>query len=110
MPASRQRPEPISHEAEDLFRQARTGSQAALGGLLQAFRCLLLSEAGAQLSSDLLPKEGISDVVQETFKDAVKDFGTFEGTAAPQLKRWLLAILGHNLPNVRRKYYDTAKR
>jgi RNA polymerase sigma-70 factor (ECF subfamily) len=25
------------------------------------------------------------------------------------LKRWLLAILGHNLANVRRKYYDTAK-
>jgi RNA polymerase sigma-70 factor (ECF subfamily) len=109
MPASRQRSEPLGHEAEDLIRQARTGSQAALGELLEAFRRLLLSEAGAQLSSDLLPKEGVSDVVQETFKDAVKDFGAFAGTAAPQFKRWLLAILGHNLANVRRKYYETAK-
>jgi RNA polymerase sigma-70 factor (ECF subfamily) len=109
MPASRKRTELLGHEVEDLIRQARIGSQPALGELLEAFRFLLLSEAGAQLSSDLLPKEGISDVVQETFKDAVKDFGTFEGTAASQWKRWLLAILGHNLANVRRKYYETAK-
>jgi hypothetical protein len=77
MPGSRKPPELLGHEAEDLIRQARTGSQAALGQLLEAFRCLLLSEAGAQLSSELVPKEGVSDVVQETFKDAVKDFGTF---------------------------------
>ncbi len=109
MPAPRQRTELLGHEVEALIRQARTGSQSALGELLEAFRFLLLSEAGAQLSSELVPKEGVSDVVQETFKDAVKDFGTFEGTAATQLKRWLLAILGHNLANVRRKYYETAK-
>lgn len=109
MPASRQRQDPLAHEVEELIRQARTGSRPALGELLEAFRFLLLSEAGAQLASSLLPKQGVSDVVQETFKEAVKDFDSFEGTAASQWKRWLLAILGHNLANIRRKYYDTAK-
>jgi RNA polymerase sigma-70 factor (ECF subfamily) len=99
----------VDQEIEDLLRLARTGSHVALGKLLEAFRYLLLAAATTQLSSDLLPKEGVSDVVQETFKDAIKDFATFEGTAAPQLKRWLLTILGHNVANVRRKYFDTAK-
>src|SRR5262249_7227494 len=109
MPASRRRREPLAHEVEDLIRQARNGSHTALGDLLEAFRLLLLSEAGARPSSRVVPHEGGFGPGQETLTEAVKDFHAFEGPAASQWKRWLLAILGHNLANVRRKYYDTAK-
>src|SRR5262249_46199479 len=109
MPSSPRSAGALGHDMEQLIREARSGCRTALGHLLEAFRLLLLSEANQQLPDDLRSKGGASDLVQDTFTEALRDFTQFQGTNEPQLKRWLLAILGNNLANVRRKYYDTAK-
>lgn len=100
---------PLGQEFETLLRQAREGDSAALGRLLDGFRFLLLAEANDQLPADLRGKEGPSDLVQQTFLEAHRDFGQFRGDGEAELRRWLLGILRHNGANLRRKYYDTEK-
>jgi RNA polymerase sigma-70 factor (ECF subfamily) len=92
-----------------LIGEARGGNREALGELLQAFRLLLLAEANAKLPPGLEAKAGGSDLVQETFLEAQRDFPQFIGTTEAELRAWLLTILDHNVANLRRKYYDTAK-
>jgi RNA polymerase sigma-70 factor (ECF subfamily) len=80
-----------------------------LGQLLEAFRLLLLSEARKKLPAHLLPKEGVSDLVQDTFLEAQRDFLQFAGHGEPELRTWLCRILDHNALNVIRKY-ETVQR
>jgi RNA polymerase sigma-70 factor (ECF subfamily) len=49
-------------------------------------------------------------VVQETFLEAHRDFGRFQGDTEADLLAWLRRILLHNLANVTRHYRETGKR
>jgi RNA polymerase sigma-70 factor (ECF subfamily) len=89
---------------------ARTGSREALGRALQACRDYLLLVAQRQLDSDLHAKGGASDLVQETFLEAQRDFARFQGTTETELVAWLRQILLNNVANFTRRYRDTAKR
>ena len=89
---------------------ARTGSSEALGQALQACRGYLLLLAKRELDPDLRAKGGASDLVQETFLDAQKDFAHFQGDSEDELRAWLRQILLHNLANFTRRYRATAKR
>src|SRR5262245_4410888 len=89
---------------------ARGGCREALGRLLQGCRQYLLLVANQQLASDLRNKLGPSDVVQETFLEAQRDFARFHGDSEDELLAWLRTLLLHNLANVRRDYRDTGKR
>jgi RNA polymerase sigma-70 factor (ECF subfamily) len=109
MLASPQPSAPLGHEVERLIQEARGGSKDALGQLLEAFRLLLLSEAQKKLPAHLLPKEGVSDLVQDTFLKAQRDFLQFAGNGEPELRTWLCRILDHNALNVIRKY-ETVRR
>src|SRR5262245_47331071 len=89
---------------------ARGGCREALGRLLQGCRQYLLLVANQELASDLRNKLGPSDVVQETFLEAQRDFARFHGGCQAELLAWLRTLLPHNLANVRRGYRDTGKR
>ena len=89
---------------------ARTGSSEALGQALQACRGYLLLLAKRELDPDLRAKGGASDLVQETFLEAQKDFAHFQGNSEDELRAWLRQILLHNLANFTRRYRATAKR
>jgi RNA polymerase sigma-70 factor (ECF subfamily) len=93
-----------------LLPAARAGSKEALGELLEACQAYLLLIAQQELAPDLRPKGGASDLVQETFLDAYRDFAQFQGTTPPELLGWLRRLLLHNLANFTRGYRDTAKR
>ncbi len=89
---------------------ARGGSAEALGRLLEMCRPYLLSVGNQQIDVDLQAKAGASDLVQESFLEAQRDFGGFHGVTEPELLAWLRTILLNNFANLRRHYRETDKR
>jgi RNA polymerase sigma-70 factor (ECF subfamily) len=87
---------------EVLLRSARAGSENALGALLESCRDYLLLVATRELQPDIQSKLGASDVVQETFLDAQRDFSRFSGLSRDDLLIWLRAILLNNLRDTER--------
>jgi RNA polymerase sigma-70 factor (ECF subfamily) len=89
---------------------ARGGSTEALGQLLESYQGYLLLVARRELAPDLQAKGGASDLVQEAFLDAYRDFAQFRGTTEVELRAWLRRLLLNNLAAFTRRYRDTAKR
>lgn len=94
----------------ELLRAAREGSDSALGELLEQCRPYLLLIAQNELEPDLRTKAGASDLVQESFLEAHRDIGRFEGQSIDDLQAWLRQILRHNLADFARQYRGTAAR
>jgi len=69
----------MSCKAQTWIPAARAGSRTALGELLESCRHYLLSVGNDELDRRLHAKVGASDVVQETFLDAQRDFEQFRG-------------------------------
>ncbi len=88
---------------------ARNGNKEAQGQLLEACRRPLLRLARRQLSPGLSPKGAGSDVVQETFLQALREINTFRGCTPEQMMAWLRVILEHTMSNFRRRFH-TGKR
>jgi RNA polymerase sigma-70 factor (ECF subfamily) len=97
-------------EVAHLLAAARAGSREALGQVLEACRGYLLLLARRELDPDLQAKGGASDLVQETFLEAQKDFARFHGCSEEEVRAWLRQLLLHNLANFVRRYRATAKR
>jgi len=94
----------------DWIGLAREGSPEALGKLLEGCRQYLLLVANAELPDELQPKLGASDVVQETFLEAQRDFLQFQGCSEHDVLAWLRRILLNNIRDATRRYAGTAKR
>jgi RNA polymerase sigma-70 factor (ECF subfamily) len=99
-----------SGEVARWLLEARDGSVEALGKVLEACRGYLLHVAERRLRSDLRSKGGASDLVQQTFLDAQRDFARFQGDSEKELLAWLRQVLLHNLAHFQRSYRATAKR
>ncbi len=95
---------------EQWLPDAKAGSAAALGQVLEAARKYLLWVARRELDPDLQPKAGASDLVQDTLLEAHRDFGQFQGESEAELLSWLRRLLLNNLSNLARNYRQTAKR
>jgi RNA polymerase sigma-70 factor (ECF subfamily) len=98
------------HDAGKWLAQAQAGSPEALGHALEACRSYLLLVADRELSPDLKAKGGASDLVQETFIEAQKDFACFQGKSDAEFLAWLRCLLQHRLANFARRYRKTQKR
>ncbi len=90
--------------------EARAGSREALGQALEACRNYLLLVAEDHLDPVLRAKGGASDLVQETFLEAQRDFSGFQGRTEGELLAWLRQLLLHNLANFTRSFRATGKR
>jgi RNA polymerase sigma-70 factor (ECF subfamily) len=97
-------------ESDRLFVLARGGDPTALGRLLDGYRQYLTLLAGLQIGRTIRIKAGVSDVVQETFLEAHRDFGGFRGTSTVELAAWLRQVLARNLANLIRRYTRTRRR
>jgi RNA polymerase sigma-70 factor (ECF subfamily) len=97
-------------QLERLLVQARLGSGSALGELLQSCRQYLLLLADDELGSDLKAKVSPSDVVQDSFLEARRDFQQFAGGTPQQFLAWLRRVLLNNVANVLRDFRQTARR
>jgi RNA polymerase sigma-70 factor (ECF subfamily) len=89
---------------------ARHGSPDALGSALEACRRYLLQVARQELHADLQAKGGASDLVQETFLEAHRDFDRFHGNSEVELRSWLCRLLHHRAAKLGRRYRTTQKR
>jgi RNA polymerase sigma-70 factor (ECF subfamily) len=104
---------PLQPEPPDFdqwLAEARAGSGVALGRLFDACRPFLQLVASERLPADLQAKLGASDIVQETFLNARKGFGTFHGKTEDELLAWLRQILINELATKNRAFRGTSKR
>lgn len=81
-----------------------------MGELIEGCRQYLMLLAAANLPSELCPKLSASDLVQETFVEAQRDFPNFAGDCRQGLLNWLRRILLNNVADARRRYEQTGKR
>ncbi len=96
--------------ADKLLAQAKAGSNECLGQLLQLYNNYLRLLVLAQLKHRLRARVGPSDVVQETFFEAHRDFSKFRGKTTGEFLAWLRRILVNNLHRVIEKHVLAEKR
>jgi RNA polymerase sigma-70 factor (ECF subfamily) len=99
-----------ARDASQYLAAARAGSREALGQALEICRGYLLRVANEGLDADLRAKAGASDLVQETFLEAQRDFAQFHGKSVEELRAWLRRLLLNNVANFTRQYRQRAKR
>lgn len=103
-------PDPDNLQHGNLLLQARQGEDGARGALLDAYRAYLDLLARMEIGRRLQTKIDASDVVQETFLEAHRNFGNFRGTVEPEFAAWLREILAARISNLVRHYVGTQAR
>src|SRR5262245_37500856 len=94
----------------ELLEQARQGAESARGSLLEAYRPYLELLARVEIGRRLQTKVDTSDVVQETFLEAHRNFRNFRGRGEPAFVAWLQSILAGRVSNLVRHYVQTQGR
>jgi RNA polymerase sigma-70 factor (ECF subfamily) len=89
---------------------ARQGQHECLGTLLELYRNYLHLVARTQIDLHLQAQVNPSDLVQETFLEAYRDFNQFRGQTEVELLGWLRRILLHNLGRLVEKQVRAKKR
>jgi RNA polymerase sigma-70 factor (ECF subfamily) len=82
---------------EVLVARARAGDEEARGRLLELYRNYLRFMARTLISQPLQARLDASDLVQETFLKAYREFAGFLGSSEPELVAWLRQILVRTL-------------
>jgi RNA polymerase sigma-70 factor (ECF subfamily) len=90
--------------------EARAGRKDALGQALDAYRAYLLLIAEEEINPELRAKGGASDLVQETFLEAQRDFARFQGATPDEWRAWLRRLLLNNVADFGRRFRATTKR
>ena len=96
--------------AAALLLAARAGSNSSLGQLLQGYQNYLNLLADEELGSAIKVKASASDLVQDSFLEAKRDFGQFTGQSTVEFQAWLRRLLLNNVANMIRSYQGTEKR
>ncbi len=90
--------------------EARQGHSDRLGELLELYRNYLRLLARTQIDLHLQGRVNPSDLVQETFLEAYRDFGQFRGKTEKEWLAWLWRILVHNLARLVEQQLKALKR
>jgi RNA polymerase sigma-70 factor, ECF subfamily len=98
------------HDASQLFMSARDGSSSCLGQLLALYTNYLKLLVSAQLDSRLRARVSPSDIVQESFFEAHRDFAEFRGKSIGEFVVWLRRIVVNNILRVVEQHVQTEKR
>src|SRR5437660_12155487 len=84
-------------DPERMLARARQAGGEPLGALLELYRNYLHLLARTQIDLHLQARANPSDLVQETFLQACRNFQQFRGQSEKELLGWLRKILVHNL-------------
>jgi RNA polymerase sigma-70 factor (ECF subfamily) len=93
-----------------MLGEARRGRPEALGRLLDHYRPYLRLLARLHVAARLQKEVDASDVVQETFLDAARDFRRFRGSTDAEFVAWLKSLLAANVADTHRRFLGTQKR
>jgi RNA polymerase sigma-70 factor (subfamily 1) len=93
----------------DLLSRARAGEAEALGDLCALYRNYLRMVTRTGLGPRLRARVELSDVVQETLVEVVRQFPQFTGQTEVALTRWLRYLVSQKLADLGR-YHGRAKR
>jgi RNA polymerase sigma-70 factor (ECF subfamily) len=96
--------------AEELLGRARAGDAEARGRLVEAYRSYLTLLARVQLGRRLQGKVDPSDLVQEAFLEAHRDFQQFRGQTEAELLAWLRRVLATSIADQVRRHRRTQRR
>jgi RNA polymerase sigma-70 factor, ECF subfamily len=97
-------------EIDRLFTSARQGSSSCLGRLLTLYSNYLKLLVMTQLDSRLRSRVSPSDIVQESFFEAHRDFEQFRGHSTGEFVAWLRRIVVNNILRVVEQHLLTEKR
>lgn len=102
----------LTHEAPDpmtLVARARSGESEALGQLCDIYRNYLRMLARTGLGPRLRERVELSDVVQETLIEVVRQFPAFTGQDEVALVGWLRRLIAQKLADLGR-FHSRVKR
>lgn len=99
-----------SRDKQELIRRSLSGDDVALGELLDGCRGYLKTLAHRELDSRLGVRVDASDIVQQTFLLAHREFDQFRGRQVGELVAWLVKILERNVQQAVRKHVTTQSR
>jgi len=102
-------PEPQANP-DELLSLARKGSGTSLGELLEMYSNYLKLVAAVHIDERLRARFSPSDVVQETFFEAHRDFHQFRGADGRAFLAWVRQILVNNLARLVEKHLIAARR
>src|SRR3954470_16485149 len=97
-------------KADELFMSARQGSGSCLGQLLALYTNYLKLLVAAQLDTRLRARVSPSDIVQESFFEAHRDFADFRGNSIGEFVVWLRRIVVNNILRVVEQHVLAEKR
>jgi RNA polymerase sigma-70 factor (ECF subfamily) len=103
-------PAQAQSEIDKLFTSAREGSSSCLGRLLTLYTNYLKLLVAAQLDHRLRGRISPSDIVQDTFFEAHRDFHQFRGQSTNEFVAWLRRIVVHNILRVVEQHVLAEKR
>src|SRR5687768_17974796 len=87
-------------EVDRLFTCALPISSSCLGRLLTLYTNYLKLMVTTQLDTRLRGRVSPSDIVQDTFFEAHRDFNQFRGQSTAEFVAWLRRIVVHNILRV----------
>jgi RNA polymerase sigma-70 factor (ECF subfamily) len=96
--------------SQQLLDLARHGKADCLGKLLLHFENYLKLLVATQLDEKLRTRLNPSDIVQESYFDAHRDFEKFNGHTADEFLAWLRTILVNNMSREVERHILSAKR
>lgn len=98
----------MSHMADPQFlkviREAIAGSGEARGQLFASIHNYLLLISNQELDTSLQRKIGASDIVQQTYVNAINGLEDFRGDTENEFRSWLRTILLREITRQRRAY------
>ena len=100
----------VSPTPQELLNHARAGDDRARGQLLESYSRYLTLLARVQTGRRIQNKVDPTDIVQETFLEANRQFPNFRGTSEPELLAWLRTILAGQIALTFRRYLGTKGR
>src|SRR6516225_563806 len=93
----------------EMLARVRAEGGASPGQLLQLQRNPLMLPARGQPHRHLRSRADPSDLVQETFLAAHRDFAGFRGTTEGEFVCWLRQILAGNLADLVKHYFNARR-
>ncbi len=95
-----------SFDPQILMALARQGDAIALGNLLEVYRRYVQIMASIHLDRSIQHRVSPSDVVQETFVQAVLNFMLFRGNTEAEFIQWIRRIAASRMAMASRQYHS----